>query len=70
MGGCELRFEAIVNMQKIQGPVGGGVVQVGCEPRIEVIVKMQKEGRGIRSGVWVGGWGLGWVGMGVGSFVM
>ena len=25
---------------------------------------MQKEGRGIRSGVWVDGWGLGWVGDG------
>ena len=75
-GGCELRSEVILKIQKKSGwgwggvggredPVVGG--QGGCERRIEVIVKMQKKSWGVRSGRgwgWVEGVGVAILGVG------
>ena len=70
-GGCELRSESFVNIQKktLGGRVGGlewggggGGVQGGCEWRSEAFVKIQKK-KYFFGGV--GGSGQGGVGLGV-----
>ena len=56
-GGCELRSESFVKIQKKKW--GGGGVQGGCEWRSETFVKIQKKKWGGQVGgggrVWVGG---------------
>ena len=70
-GGCELRSEAFMKIQKKMGGgvgsgggggVGGGGVQGGCEWRSEAFVKIQKKKKKLGGGVGSGGGGSGWGG--------